>query len=282
MDKRLGVEIPVLDKGYIRVIEYMGNDSTIVNAARISYGKETKAVSTSEGLLDFLMRHGHSTPFEMPKIMVEVKLPFFIARQWMRYRTGTFNEISGRYTVQDDDYYIPHVNEVKHQSKANKQGSAGTLGIRDANTFVNNLSLECSNSKRQYDTSINELGVSRELARINTPLNKYTTFIWSTDAHNLMNFMKQRLGEGAQDQIQAYAKVMASIFKDWLPDTSKSFYDHRVHSVTFSGTEQGLLFIMISTGKSAVEASVNLRDGQRNEFLKKIAKINSHDLSYRG
>lgn len=235
----------VLDHGFIRVIDYMGDDSAIVQAARVSYGKGTKKVNEDKGLINYLMRHRHSTPFEMCEIKFHVKLPIFVARQWIRHRTANVNEYSARYSILDKEFYIPSPDHLAAQSKTNRQGRENVLEGDQAEQVLNLLREDALRAYNHYERMLNEdshgnildptlPGLARELARMNLPVNFYTQWYWKIDLHNLMHFLSLRADPHAQYEIRAYADVMLEILKKWVPITYESFKDYRLGSVSLS------------------------------------------------
>jgi len=246
LEKILYEAIPVLDHGFIRVVDYMGNDTSIVQAARVSYGKGTKKVSTDAGLIKYLMRHWHSTPFEMCEIKYHVKLPIFIARQWIRHRTANVNEYSARYSILDKEFYLPKNENLASQSQINRQGRGDVLKGQQAEKVLNLLKSDAEQTYNNYEEMLNErydgskineneIGLARELARMNLTLNTYTQWYWKTDLLNLMNFLRLRADHHAQYEIRAYADVMLDTLKSWVPTTYEAFMDYRV-----GGTEVSL------------------------------------------
>ena len=239
LEKVLFEAIPILDHGFIRVIDYMGDDTSIVQAARVSYGKGTKKVSTDSGLIKYLMRHWHSTPFEMCEIKYHVKLPIFIARQWIRHRTANVNEYSARYSILDKEFYLPSPEHLAAQSKNNRQGRGNIIEGEQANKVLNLLKKDAEQTYDNYEMMLNErydgsvidekkTGLARELARMNLTLNTYTQWYWKTDLLNLMNFLRLRVDPHAQYEIRAYADVMLDNLKKWVPITYEAFIDYRV------------------------------------------------------
>ena len=215
LEKILYEAIPVLDHGFIRVVDYMGNDTSIVQAARVSYGKGTKKVNTDAGLIKYLMRHWHSTPFEMCEIKYHVKLPIFIARQWIRHRTANVNEYSARYSILDKEFYLPKTEHLAAQSKINRQGRGNVLEGEQAKQVLDLLKNDAEQTYNNYEKMLNErydgrivdenkVGLARELARMNLTLNTYTQWYWKTDLLNLMNFLRLRADDHAQYEIRAY------------------------------------------------------------------------------
>ena len=249
--------IPILDHGFIRVIDYMGNDNSIVQAARVSYGKGTKKVNTDSGLIKYLMRHWHSTPFEMCEIKYHVKLPIFIARQWIRHRTANVNEYSARYSILDKEFYLPDHQNLAAQSATNRQGRGNVIEGSDAEKVLKLLKDDAERTYNNYEEMLNQrydgstidenkIGLARELARMNLTLNTYTQWYWKTDLLNLMNFLRLRADHHAQYEIRAYADAMLDTLKRWVPITFDAFIDYRV-----GGTEVSL------KGKKVLESFIN-------------------------
>jgi thymidylate synthase (FAD) len=239
LEKILYQAIPILDHGFIRVVDYMGDDTSVVQAARVSYGKGTKKVSTDEGLIRYLMRHWHSTPFEMCEIKYHVKLPIFIARQWIRHRTANVNEYSARYSILDKEFYIPTSDHLAAQSSNNRQGRGEVLNGDQAKEVLNILKDDAERTYKNYETMLNEKfdgsvidenknGLARELARMNLTLNSYTQWYWKTDLLNLMNFLFLRADKHAQYEIRVYAEAMLDTLKKWVPITHAAFLDYRI------------------------------------------------------
>jgi thymidylate synthase (FAD) len=227
---------PVLDYGFIRVIDYMGDDGAIVQAARVSYGKGTKMVSEDRGLINYLMRHHHSTPFEMCEIKFHVKLPIFVARQWIRHRTANVNEYSARYSILDKEFYMPNPDQLAAQSATNRQGRGQVLEGKDATRVLDLLREDALRAYDHYEEMLNEdasgnildpnrPGLARELARMNLPTNYYTQWYWKIDLHNFMHFISLRADSHAQYEIRVYAEVLREILKMWLPLTYEAFID---------------------------------------------------------
>jgi thymidylate synthase (FAD) len=232
--------IPVLDHGFVRVVDYMGDDSAIVQAARVSYGKGTKKVSEDRGLINYLMRHWHTTPFEMCEIKFHIKVPIFIARQWIRHRTANVNEYSARYSILDREFYMPRVEHMSAQSTINHQGRGEVLEGEYAQKVLDLLKRDAMQAYDTYEYLLNEKGednrpgLARELARMNLPVNYYTQWYWKIDLHNLMHFLRLRADSHAQYEIQAYADVMIDILKKWVPFAYDAFMDYRMGAAVFS------------------------------------------------
>ena len=277
LEKVLFEAIPVLDHGFIRVIDYMGDDTSIVQAARVSYGKGTKKVSTDSGLIKYLMRHWHSTPFEMCEIKYHVKLPIFIARQWIRHRTANVNEYSARYSILDKEFYLPSPEHLAAQSKNNRQGRGNIIKGDQAKKVLNLLKKDAEQTYDNYEMMLNErydgsiidekeTGLARELARMNLTLNTYTQWYWKTDLLNLMNFLRLRVDHHAQYEIRAYADVMLDSLKKWVPITYDAFMDYRVGGTEVSAKGKIIIQKLIKGEKVNVEES-GLSKREWNELM---------------
>ncbi len=269
--------IPILDHGFIRVIDYMGDDTSIVQAARVSYGKGTKKVSTDSGLIKYLMRHWHSTPFEMCEIKYHVKLPIFIARQWIRHRTANVNEYSARYSILDKEFYLPSVENLAAQSQSNRQGRGDVLTGDQAKKVLDLLKKDAEQTYDNYETMLNErydgsvidekqVGLARELARMNLTLNTYTQWYWKTDLLNLMNFLRLRADHHAQYEIRAYADAMLDTVKKWVPITYEAFMDYRVGGTEVSSNGKEIIKKLINGEKIDPEKS-GLSKREWNELM---------------
>lgn len=233
LEKILQREFKILDHGFIRVIDYMGDDSAIVQAARVSYGSGTKQVREDIGLINYLLRNSHTTPFEMCEIKFHIKAPYFVARQWIRHRTANVNEYSARYSIVDQDYYLPNSDEISFQSSNNKQGR-GEQVDEDFSDSVREIIKNTSDQQYEHYNKMLESGLAREVARIILPLNYYTEFYWKIDLHNLMHFLRLRADPHAQYEIRLYALQMIEILKLWVPYTYQAFQDYKVNSKNFS------------------------------------------------
>ena len=277
IEKILYEVFPALDHGFVRVVDYMGDDQAIVQAARVSYGKGTTRVSEDRGLIRYLMRHRHSTPFEMCEIKLHVKLPMFIARQWIRHRTASINEYSARYSVLDKEFYIPKEKDLAVQSKSNKQGRGDTLSAKDSEEALFLLKRDAEKSYETYEYLLNESqegevldnnrdGLSRELARINLTLNTYTQWYWKTNLHNLMNFIFLRADSHAQYEIRVYADIIYKIMESWVPITAEAFKSYRSGSVELSAEAIEVIKLMLSGNKvDQKKSGLSLREW--NELL---------------
>ncbi len=230
---------PVLDHGLVRVIDYMGDDAAITQAARVSYGRGTKAVSNDEGLIRYLMRHWHSTPFEMCEIKLHVKLPVFVARQWIRHRTANVNEYSARYSVLDREFYIPAPENLAAQSSTNSQGRGDILEGEEAARVLDLLKADSDRAYDHYEEMLSnegQQGLARELARMNLPANIYTQWYWKVDLHNLFHFLRLRADPHAQYEIRAYADAICELTKAWVPLAYAAFEEYRLGGAQFSAT----------------------------------------------
>ena len=284
LEKVLYEAIPVLDHGFIRVIDYMGDDSSIVQSARVSYGKGTKKVSTDEGLIRYLMRHWHSTPFEMCEIKYHVKLPIFIARQWIRHRTANVNEYSARYSILDKEFYIPAKDQLSAQATNNRQGRGELITGEQADEVLKILKDDAVRTYDNYEKMLNERfdgtiidekksGLARELARMNLTLNSYTQWYWKTDLLNLMNFLFLRGDSHAQYEIRVYAEKMLETVKKWVPITHAAFLDYRVGAAHLSSKGLKIVRSMINGNKVRYEDS-GLSKREWNELMEVIDKKN--------
>jgi thymidylate synthase (FAD) len=284
LEKVLYEAIPVLDHGFIRVIDYMGDDTSIVQSARVSYGKGTKKVSTDEGLIRYLMRHWHSTPFEMCEIKYHVKLPIFIARQWIRHRTANVNEYSARYSILDKEFYIPAKEQLSAQATNNRQGRGDLITGEQADEVLKILKDDAVRTYDNYEKMLNERfdgtiidekksGLARELARMNLTLNSYTQWYWKTDLLNLMNFLFLRGDSHAQYEIRVYAEKMLETVKKWVPITHAAFLDYRVGAAHLSSKGLKIIKSMINGNKISYEDS-GLSKREWNELMEVIDKKN--------
>ena len=282
-DVSLGLEallykaIPVLDHGFVRVVDYMGTDSAIVQAARVSYGRGTKKVSEDAGLINYLMRHRHTTPFEMCEIKFHIKLPIFVARQWIRHRTANVNEYSGRYSIMDKEFYVPQPEHLAAQSKLNHQGRGDTLHGAEAARVLDILKADSVNAYAHYEEMMNcdeagtvfdenKSGLARELARMNLPVNFYTQWYWKVDLHNLLHFLSLRADSHAQYEIRVYAEAMLDMLKAWVPATHQAFMDYRMGGAAVS--EKGLAAIKkMIAGETVTQEQSGMSKGEWREFM---------------
>jgi thymidylate synthase (FAD) len=277
LEKILYEAIPILDHGFIRVVDYMGDDTSIVQAARVSYGKGTKKVSTDSGLIKYLMRHWHSTPFEMCEIKYHVKLPIFIARQWIRHRTANVNEYSARYSILDKEFYLPSSENLAAQSQSNRQGRGEVIEGEQAKQVLELLKNDAERTYKNYEEMLNQRfdgttidenkkGLARELARMNLTLNTYTQWYWKTDLLNLMNFLRLRADSHAQYEIRAYADAMLDTVKKWVPITYEAFMDYRVGGTEVSSKGKKVIQKLINGEKVDIEQS-GLSKREWNELM---------------
>ena len=242
LEKRMFQPIPCLDHGFVRLIDYMGDDSAIVQAARVSYGKGTKMVRQDRGLLRYLIRHRHTTPLEMCELKIHVKLPMFVARQWIRHRTANVNEISARYSVLDKEFYLPDPKDMALQSISNRQGRGETLNAEQSQIALELLKRDALQSYDTYQKLLGEeFGLARELARMNLPVNWYTQWYWKVDLHNLLHFLSLRMDAHAQYEIRVFANAIGSLVEDWVPLVWEAFQDYRMGGMFLSKQEVELL-----------------------------------------
>ena len=266
LEARLYEAVPVLDHGFVRVVDYMGDDSAIVQAARVSYGKGTKSVQNDEGLIRYLMRHWHSTPFEMCEIKLHVKLPIFVARQWIRHRTANVNEISARYSILDSEFYVPDAPHLAAQSEVNNQGRGALLGGEEAARALALLKDGAARAYGEYETLLGgEVGLARELARMALPASIYTQWYWKIDLHNLLHFLRLRADPHAQYEIRAYAEAIGGLVADWVPLAWAAYRDHREGAVQVSRPGVECLRRMLKGQEVTFETS-GMSKGEWREF----------------
>ena len=277
LEKVLFEAVPALDHGFVRVIDYMGDDSSIVQSARVSYGKGTKQVSTDSGLIKYLMRHWHSTPFEMCEIKYHIKLPIFIARQWIRHRTANVNEYSARYSILDKEFYLPDPENLAAQSISNRQGRGDIIEGEQAKEVLEILKNDAERTYHNYETMLNQKfdgstidenkkGLARELARMNLTLNTYTQWYWKTDLLNLMNFLRLRADSHAQYEIRVYADIMLDTLKRGVPITYDAFMDYRVGSTEVSSKGKAIIQKLIKGDNVEIDNS-GLSKREWNELM---------------
>lgn len=272
-------EYPVLDKGFVRLVDYLGDDSRIVEAARVSYAGGTKSYRQDRGLIRYLMRNEHTSPFEQVVFTFHLKMPIFVARQWVRHRTGRLNEISGRYSVMKEEYYLPAAEDIALQSPDNKQGRMDQPADPG---FSDRVQTIFQSGREEIGTRYRELldmGLARELARIDLPLSLYTEWYWQMDLHNLFRFLKLRLDKHAQREIRAYAEVILTIAETVCPIAAEAFRDFVLDSTTFSGPELEALRAMLEredsgdhpgTPDKEAYGKVKLEGSERKEFFDKL------------
>ena len=273
---------PVLDHGFVRVIDYMGDDAAVVQAARVSYGKGTKKISEDRGLIQYLMRHRHTTPFEMCEIKYHVKLPIFVARQWIRHRTANVNEYSARYSILDNEFYLPAPEQIAAQSKSNRQGRGDQLTQAETARVLDLLREDALRAYRDYATLLNtdeagavidpdRQGLARELARMNLTLGFYTQWYWKTDLYNLLNFLSLRADVHAQYEIRAYADVMLETLERWVPLTAEAFRQYRLGGAHLS--EKGLAVVKrMIAGEPVSHAESGMSKREWTELMETLGR----------
>lgn len=283
MDAILGHALPVLDHGFIRLMDYMGGDDDIAEAARVSYARGTKKTSDNQGLINYLMRHHHSTPFEMCEIKLHVKLPIFVARQWIRHRTANVNEMSARYSILDKEFYFPDENVLAAQSKTNGQGRDEGTEYLHGDQVMSILHEACETAYADYEylhtdgeytdsegVTLEGKGLSRELSRMVLPTNIYTQWYWKTDLHNLFHFLRLRMDSHAQYEIRVYADLIGSIVKDWVPMAASAFENYQLNAMNFSKTELMMLHSMMQGIPFNTDA-LGMSAGEVREFHNKLS-----------
>ena len=282
LENMLFAALPVLDHGFVRVVDYMGDDAAVVQAARVSYGRGTRRVSEDAGLIRYLMRHRHTTPFEMCEIKFHIKLPIFIARQWIRHRTANVNEYSARYSILDREFYMPAPEHLAAQSSSNRQGRGDVLTGTEAEQILNLLREDAMRNYDHYVFMLNEgpdgnplddgrQGLARELARMNLTLNAYTQWYWKANLHNLLHFLSLRADAHAQYEIRAYAETMLDVVKAWVPQCHAAFTDYRLGAVTFSAGMLAVLRRMLA-GEDVVQEGSGLSKREWAEMMVAIGR----------
>ncbi|MSP51071.1 MAG: FAD-dependent thymidylate synthase [Alphaproteobacteria bacterium] len=282
LEKILYQPIPILDHGLIRVIDYMGDDGAVVQAARVSYGRGTKRVSEDQGLINYLMRHRHTTPFEMCEIKYHVKLPIFVARQWIRHRTANVNEYSARYSILDNEFYIPAPEQLGAQARGNRQGRGDTLEGAEARHVFELLKDDSEQLYAHYAEMLNEdesgrvldparKGLARELARMNLSLNFYTQWYWKTDLHNLLGFLSLRADPHAQFEIRVYADAMLDTVKRWVPMTHAAFTEYGMGGAHIS--TKGLAIVKrLLAGETVMQEESGLSKREWRELMQSLGR----------
>jgi thymidylate synthase (FAD) len=277
LEEILHEAIPVLDRGFVRVVDYMGDDSAVVQAARVSYGRGTKSVRDDAGLIGYLMRHRHTTPFEMCEIKLHVKLPVFVARQWIRHRTANVNEISARYSVLEDEFYIPAPEHLAAQSTANRQGRGAVLEGDEAAAVLAMLREDAARSYARYGALLNRTpegeereqgrrGLARELARMSLTLNVYTQWYWKIDLHNLLHFLSLRADPHAQYEIRAYAEAMLGVVRRWVPLVFAAFEEHALGGARLSAKALAVVRRLVA-GEDVNQADSGLGKREWRELM---------------
>lgn len=253
-DNLIDKELKVLNKGFVRLVDYLGGDARIVQSARVSYGQGTKSAREDAALIDYLLRNQHTSPFEQVVLTFHIKTPIFVARQWVRHRTARMNEISGRYSVMADEFYLPEFEDIRQQSKTNKQGrSAEDVSSDSKDYFFNSLVADQTSVYEHYEEYL-ERGLARELARVNLPLSLYTQFYWQIDLHNLFHFLKLRLDTHAQKEIRVYGEALAKCAQAVAPIAFESFNNHVLRGMRFSGKELDSLIAALDGSEEDVRA----------------------------
>lgn len=274
--------VPVLDHGFVRVIDYMGDDAAVVQAARVSYGRGTRAANEDRGLIRYLMRHRHSTPFEMCEIKYHVKLPIFIARQWIRHRTANVNEYSARYSILDREFYLPAPEQLAAQSASNRQGRGAVLQGAEAEHVLHLLRQDAMTTYDHYAEMLNEdeagqpadparQGLARELARMNLTLNTYTQWYWKTDLHNLLHFLSLRADAHAQYEIRVYAEAMMRSLEAWVPAVAEAFRDYRLGAVTLSAQMLAVVRRLLA-GEAVEQGGSGLSKREWRELMEQLGR----------
>jgi len=270
----LNKEFKCLNYGFVRLVDMMGDDFAIVQAARTSYGKGTKTINADKNLIRYLMRNKHTSPFEMVEFKFHIKLPIFVARQWIRHRTANVNEYSGRYSEMPDEFYIPDANNINYQSTNNKQVRSSEIYLDD--DVIKKFENTQQNAYNEYKNFIDN-GMAREIARINLPLSIFTEWYWKIDLHNLFHFLRLRLDKHSQYEIRVYAEVIAEILKELVPISYSAFEDYILNAISFSATELNILKEIINGSVYQINRDLlsdyGLSKGESEEFLNKIELI---------
>ncbi len=277
--------LPVLDHGCIRVVDYMGDDAAVVQAARVSYGRGTKKISEDRGLIRYLMRHRHTTPFEMCEIKFHIKMPIFVARQWIRHRTANVNEYSARYSILDKEFYLPKPEHLAAQSTVNRQGRGAVLSPEEAEAVRTLLFEDAERAYRHYEHMLNDDGsgkeqdpdrsmLARELARMNLSLNYYTQWYWKIDLHNLFHFLGLRADTHAQYEIRVYADIIMDIVRKWVPYSCEAFEEYHLNAFTLSNTMKKIVCRII-TGEKVTQETSGLSKREWDEFTTGIGMARS-------
>jgi thymidylate synthase (FAD) len=287
MEEILYEAIPILDHGFVRVVDYMGDDAAIVQAARVSYGRGTKTLNSDAGLVNYLLRHRHTTPFEMCEVKYHIKLPIFVARQWIRHRTANVNEYSARYSILDNEFYMPAKEHLAAQSTVNHQGRGDVLSGKDSDRVMDLLREDSERAYAGYADMLNEdadgnpvddtrQGLARELARMNLSLNFYTQWYWKTDLHNLLHFLSLRADSHAQYEIRVYAEAMLETVKKWVPATYGAFMDYRVGGTNISQKGMGVLKRMLA-GENVEQKESGMSAREWRELMETLERQENED-----
>ncbi|MCI0754217.1 FAD-dependent thymidylate synthase [Teichococcus vastitatis] len=274
--------VPVLDHGFVRVVDYMGDDNAVVQAARVSYGRGTRAANEDRGLIRYLMRHRHSTPFEMCEIKYHVKLPIFVARQWIRHRTANVNEYSARYSIMDREFYLPAADQLAAQSADNRQGRGAVLQGEEAARVLSLLRQDAMTNYDHYQEMLNadeagntldpsRQGLARELARMNLTLNAYTQWYWKSDLNNLLHFLSLRADAHAQYEIRVYAEAMLRSLEAWVPAVAEAFRDYRLGAVTLSAQMLSVVKRLLA-GEAVAQEGSGLSKREWRELMAQLGR----------
>jgi thymidylate synthase (FAD) len=281
MEALLYQPIPVLDHGFIRVIDYMGDDAAVVQAARVSYGAGTKKIREDAGLINYLMRHRHTSPFEMCELKIHVKMPIFVARQFLRHRVASANEVSGRYSILDREFYMPVPEQLATQAKTNRQGRGDALNESESSRVLELLREDAANAYTHYEEMLNEIdgqivdperqGLARELARMNLPVSLYTQLYWKMDLHNLLHFLNLRADAHAQYEIRVYAEALIEIVKQWVPNTYAAFMDYRMGAYELSAKGLAVVKRLVS-GEQVEREGTGMSPGEWRELMETLER----------
>jgi thymidylate synthase (FAD) len=282
MEALLYQPISVLDHGFIRVIDYMGDDAAVVQAARVSYGAGTKKVREDAGLINYLMRHRHTSPFEMCELKLHAKMPIFVAREWVRHRVANLNEISGRYSILDNEFYLPAPEQLGTQSRSNRQGRGETITGPESLRVLEILREDAERSYSHYEEMLNEniagdtldparSGLARELARMNLSVNFYTQWYWKIDLHNLLHFLNLRTDARAQYEIRMYADAILEVVKQWVPLTYAAFIDYRMGAYELSAKSLAVVRRMLR-GEQVDRESTGMSPGEWRELMETLER----------
>jgi thymidylate synthase (FAD) len=269
LDSMIGVQIPVLDHGFIIVRDYMGVDKSIADAARVSYGDGTRTVNDDAGLISYLIEHQHSSPLEMCEIKLHIKLPLFVARQWIRHRTANVNEESARYSLMCKEFYTPSPLDMAEQSKNNKQGRGEALTPAQAEQVADQIESFSRIARFNYESLLNEAALARELARMGITLNYYTQWVWKCDLRNLLHFIKLRMDPHAQLEIRRYAEEIWRIVQAWVPSAANAFEEHQLYATHFSRMESAILQEIVNQD-GIKDKIAHLKPRQQAAFLLKL------------
>jgi thymidylate synthase (FAD) len=278
MEALLYAPIPVLDHGFVRVVDYMGDDGAVVQAARVSYGTGTKRKRDDAGLIRYLMRHRHTSPFEMCELKIHAKMPIFVARQWIRTRTAAVNEYSARYSILDREFYVPEPEQLASQATSNRQGRGDALPAEYAGRVLELLKADAERVYDDYQQMLNEKGedpdrpgLARELARMNLSVNFYTQWYWKIDLHNLLNFIRLRADAHAQYEIRVYAEALLDVVRQWVPLTYDAFMDYRMGAVELSS--KGLEVVRrLVRGEQVEQADSGMSPGEWRELMETLGR----------